>query len=178
MMIIEDKTALDSLANAIIGANQSVTDESATKSKLTKMIGNIIPEKSKFSSGVVIPATNITTSNMPEIPFNLGYDENGKLLEPDMIIIYQPQSITEGTNKGVQGNFLTLFFPALERTASVKGTGIYINKLASGNSLIGASLGSSNSDITRLTDTSFFLAPRLNFSWQAQMPIVWLQIKF
>ena len=37
-LIIEDKNALDSLANAIIGANGSVDKTSATKGELTDII--------------------------------------------------------------------------------------------------------------------------------------------
>ena len=44
-LIIEDKNALDSLANAIIGANGSVDKTSATKGELTDIINNIIPLK-------------------------------------------------------------------------------------------------------------------------------------
>ena len=62
-LIIEDKNALDSLANAIIGANGSVNKTSATKGELTKLINGIIPLKRKFASGVFTPSEDITSNN-------------------------------------------------------------------------------------------------------------------
>lgn len=179
-LIIEDKNALDSLANAVIGANKAITDNSATKSRLIEMINNIIPEKSKFSSGVFTPATEITPDNMPEIPFNLGTDDNGNVIVPDIILIYQPQSILENTGN-VRANLVTQIFPHLIRgkveeppgyiTTMTKAAGEVSNKVT----ILGQS---TNISLTQLTDSSFFLYPRKTYSWQAQMPIVWLQIKF
>lgn len=177
-LIIEDKNALDSLANAIIGANGSVTDKSATKSGLIEIINNIIPEKSKFSSGVVIPATEITTDNMPEIPFNLGNDDSGNVVVPDMILIYQPQGVLENTGN-VKATLWTQMFPYLKRTATTQGYIAYLTKAAGDVANRIAAYGiHTNQSSTQITDTSFFLTPRPNYSWQAQMPIVWLQIKF
>ncbi len=175
-LIIEDKNALDSLANTIIGANGSVTDKSVTKSGLIEMINNIIPEKSKFSSGVVIPATEITTDNMPEIAYNLGNDDSGNVIVPDMILIYQPQGILENTGN-IEANLLTFLQPKLIRNTGVNGVYFSEQKVTSGN-LVGGVIGNVNATITRVTDSSFFLAPRRGYSWQAQLPIVWLQIKF
>ncbi len=175
-LIIEDKNALDNLANAIIGANGSVTDKSATKSGLIEMINNIIPEKSKFSSGVVIPATEITTDNMPEIPFNLGNDDSGNIIVPDMIVIYQPQGFVENTGN-VEAALMTILYPSLIRNTGIVGVCYSQQKTTSGN-MVSGSIGNINASVTRITETSFFLAPRLGYSWQAQMPIVWLQIKF
>lgn len=175
-LIIEDKTALNSLANAIIGANKSITNSSATKSGLIEMINNIIPEKSKFSSGIFTPATEITTENMPEIPFNLGTDDNGDIIVPDMILIYQPQGILENTGN-VKANLLTVIHPQLIRNTDIKGVFFSESKTTSGNFVNGV-IGNANTTITRITDSSFFLVPREAYPWQAQMPIIWLQAKF
>lgn len=177
-LIIEDKNALDSLANAIIGANKTITDSSATKSGLIEMINNIIPEKSKFSSGVVIPATEFTTSNAPEILFNLGNDDNGNVIIPDMILIYQSQSILENVGK-VKSMLFTQIYPYLKKGTSTLTQGVTVHtfKSVSTVSTFGQ-VSNSQSGVVELTEKSFFLKPRPNYNWQAQMPIVWLQIKF
>ena len=97
MMIIEEKTALDSLANAIIGANGSVDKISATKGELMDIINGIIPLKSKFASGVFTPSENITTKNSPRINFALGNDEKGIPIKPNVVIAYQPFALTDPT---------------------------------------------------------------------------------
>lgn len=176
-LIIEEKAALDSLANAIIGANKTITDSSATKSGLIEMINNIVPEKSKFSSGIIIPATEITTENMPEIPFNLGKDDSNNVIIPDIIFIYQPEGITENTGN-IEATLITVIQPSLVRNNNIKGVFFSENKLTSGNNLVAGTIGSANTTITRITDSSFFLAPKINYPWQAKMPIVWMQIKF
>lgn len=177
MMIIEEKTALDSLANAIIGANGSVDKKSATKGELTDIINGIIPLKSKFASGVFTPATEISIENMPEISFALGNDENNNIIVPDMILIYQPQGIVEGTGN-VNASIFTMFKSKLVRNQEA-GAGVYYSeaKNTSGN-LITGSIGNANYEFTRLTDKSFFIAPKKGYTWQAKKPIVWLQIKF
>lgn len=176
-LIIEDKNALNVLANTIIGANKSITDSSATKSGLVEMINNIIPEKSKFSSGVVMPATEINISNMPEIPFNLGNDDNGKLIVPDMIFIYQSEPIKNGTNYENCSVF-TMINPNLPRVpeADIPQMNTYFSlyKIDNGNRVRGT-LGGANSGYVRLTDSSFYLAPHSAYSWKVS-PIVWIQI--
>ncbi len=175
-LIIEDKNALDSLANAIIGANKTITDSSATKSGLIEVINNIIPEKNKFSSGVFTPATEITPDNMPEIPFNLGTDDNGNVIVPDMILIYQPQGILENIGN-VRAMLFVQIYPLLKPkgpTQEVTGAAIHTVKSIAANKFFSASQQTRN----YLTETSFFLSVRDNYPWQAQMPIVWLQIKF
>lgn len=176
-LIIEDKTSLDSLANAIIGANGSVDKTSATKGELTDFINNIIPLKSKFASGVFTPATEISIENMPEVSFALGKNENNNIIVPDMILIYQVQGIVEGTGN-VDASIFTMLNPKLVRNPEV-GAGVYYSeaKNTSGN-LITGSIGNANYEFTRLTDKSFFIAPKKGYTWQAKKPIVWLQIKF
>ena len=175
-LIIENKESLDALANTIIGSNKSVTEKNATKNNLIKMVNNIVPEKIKFSSGKIIPATEITLDNMPEIPFNLGNDGEGNLVIPDLIMIYQPDGISEGSGN-VDATLITLLHPGLSRQAGIMGVYFSENKTTSGN-LIGGTVGNINYSATRITDTSFFLAPRASYPWQAKKPIVWLQIKF
>ena len=176
-LIIEDKNALDSLANAIIGANGSIDKTSATKGELTDFINNIIPLKSKFASGVFTPTTEISIENMPEISFALGNDENNNIIVPDMILIYQPQGIIEGTGN-IDASILTMLKPYLVRTPGTEAGVYYTESKNTSGTLITGSIGNINSEYTRSTDKSFFIAPRKGYIWQAQMPIVWLQIKF
>lgn len=176
-LIIEDKTALDNLANVIIGANGSVDKTTATKDELMDIINGIIPLKSKFASGVFTPATEISIENMPEISFALGNDENNNIIVPDMILIYQPQGIVEGTGN-VNASIFTKFQPKLVRSPEA-GAGVYYSEAKNtSNNLITGGIGNANYEFTRLTDKSFFIAPKKGYIWQAQMPIVWLQIKF
>lgn len=179
-LIIENKEALDSLANSVIKANMSVNDTMATKGRLAELINNIIPEKTRFASGVVIPATEISIDNMPEIPFNLGNDSSGKSIVPDMILIYQPQPIEDGSTIETC-NILTILFPKLVRILTPGSeqlmTGYSQYKKTEQNYTAGATYGA-NFEYTRITDSSFFLAPHKSYLWKAQYPIVWMQFKF
>ena len=191
-MIIEDKTALDSLANAIIGANGSVEKTSATKCELTDIINNIIPLKSKFASGVFTPSENITSNSKVWIDFAVGEDENGTLQTPDVIIIYQPYALnydgkieammlTLMTYKGVkyrpdtQPDFLGFVF-SLYRTSTPKSetspvyTGGALNNFK-------AVLENENPSFM-IKDKKFNLSPAGSRPFLAGHPIVWLQIKF
>lgn len=175
-LIIENKEALDSLANSIIKANMSVNDTMATKGRLAEIVDNIIPEKTRFSSGVVIPATEITRDNMPEIPFNLGNDNSENLIIPNMILIYQPQPITDSATLE-NSNVFTAIFPGLKRTALQTDTMFTLYKRTTANYVAG-SISYPNNETTILTSNSFFLAPHSSAHWKAGQPIVWLQIKF
>lgn len=175
-LIIENKEALDNLANSIIKANMSVNDTMATKGRLAELVNNILPEKTRFSSGVVIPATEITTDNMPEIPFNLGNDESGNIIVPNMILIYQPQPITDGTTIE-NSNVFTAIFPGLKRNDLQDDTMFTMYKRTTANYVAGA-LAYPNNTTTILTSNSFFLAPHSSAHWKAQQPIVWMQFKF
>lgn len=175
-LIIEDKNALDNLANTIIGANGSVDKTTATKDELMDIINGIIPLKSKFASGVFTPATEISIENMPEISFALGNDENNNIIVPDMILIYQPQGIVEGTGN-VNAAIFTMLKPKLVRSPEA-GAGVYYSEAKNtSNNLITGAIGNANYEFTRLTDKSFFIAPKKGYIWQAKKPIVWLQIK-
>lgn len=175
-LIIENKEALDSLANSVIKANMSVNDTMATKGRLAEIVDNIIPEKTRFASGVVIPATEITRDNMPEIPFNLGNDNGENLIIPNMILIYQPQPITDGATLE-NSNVFTAIYPRLKRNDQQADTMFTMYKRTTSNYVAG-SLAYPNNETTILTSNSFFLAPHSSAHWKAGQPIVWLQIKF
>lgn len=175
-LIIENKEALDSLANSVIKANMSVNDTMATKGRLAELVNNIIPEKTRFASGVVIPATEITRDNMPEIPFNLGNDNSENLIIPNMILIYQHQPITDGATLE-NSNVFTAIFPGLKRTDLQADTMFTLYKRTTANYVSG-SLAYPNNETTILTSNSFFLAPHSSAHWKAGQPIVWLQFKF
>lgn len=175
-LIIENKEALDSLANSVIKANMSVNDTMATKGRLAEIVDNIIPEKTRFASGVVIPATEITRDNMPEIPFNLGNDNGENLIIPNMILIYQPQPITDGATLE-NSNVFTAIYPRLKRNDQQADTMFTMYKRTTSNYVAG-SLAYPNNETTILTSNSFFLAPHSSAKWKAGQPIVWLQIKF
>lgn len=190
-LIIEEKTALDSLANAIIGANGSVDKTSATKGELTDIINNIIPLKSKFASGVFTPSENITTQNSPRIKFALGNDEKGIPIKPNLIICYQPFAITDPTPVNatcyrVYSYGTAIVNPINYPTVTLWNYTLFRKlKPESGNIYYtgGNQNGSSTSDIEDSTyiygKTGFKLQPHKNdYPFLAGHPIVWLQIKF
>ena len=190
-LIIEEKPALDSLANAIIGANGSVDKTSATKGELTDIINNIIPLKSKFASGVFTPSENITTQNSPRINFALGNDENGIPAKPNLIICYQPFAITDPTPVNatcyriysygtailnpitypevILWNY-TLFRKLEPASGNVYYTGAVQNGAATSDTEDGNYIFGKN---------GFKLQPNKDdYPFLAGHPIVWLQIKF
>lgn len=175
-LIIEDKDRLNSLADTIINANGSNATQPATVAELTEQVINLIPQSSRFSSGVVIPATEITRDNMPEIPFNLGNDNSENLIIPNMILIYQPQPITDGATLE-NSNVFTAIFPGLKRTDLQADTMFTLYKRTTANYVSGA-LAYPNNETTILTSNSFFLAPHSSAHWKAGQPIVWMQFKF
>lgn len=191
MMIIEEKTALDSLANAIIEANGSVDKTSATKGELTDIINGIVPLKSKFASGVFTPSENITTQNSPRINFALGNNKNGIPIKPNVIIAYQPFALTDPTPinascyriytygtalvNPVTYPSVTLWNYSLFRKSGATSGGIYYT-----GSVQNGSTTSDTEDSTYLFGKSgFLLQPHKNdYPFIAGHPIVWLQIKF
>lgn len=175
-LIIEDKDRLNSLADTIINANGSNATQPATVAELTEQVINLIPQSSRFSSGVVIPATEITTDNMPEIPFNLGNDNGENLIIPNMILIYQTQPITDGAALE-NSNVFTAIFPGLKRNDLQTDTMFTMYKRTTANYIAG-SLAYPNNAKTILTSNSFFLAPHSSAKWKAGQPIVWMQFKF
>lgn len=175
-LIIEDKDRLNALADTIINANKSNPTSPATIAELAEQVVNLIPQSISFSSGVVIPATEITTDNMPEIPFNLGNDDSENIIVPNMILIYQPQPITDGATLE-NSNVFTAIFPGLKRNDLQADTMFTMYKRTTANYVAGA-LAYPNNTTTILTSNSFFLAPHSSAHWKAQQPIVWMQFKF
>lgn len=189
MMIIEEKTALDSLANAIIGANGSVDKTSATKGELTDIINEIIPLKSKFASGVFTPSENITTQNFPRINFALGSDEKGIPIKPDLVFFYQPYAMTEAGIAEI--SFLSAFVygtpianPVSYPQYNCWGCN-YVRKKSTTSRYytssvqIGGSVTDNVADDYIFDKRGFQLRPlRDDHPYTAGHPIVWLQIKF
>lgn len=188
-LIIEDKNALDSLANAIIGANGSVDKTSATKVELTEIINNIIPLKSKFASGVFTPSENITTQNSPRINFVLGNDENGIPIKPNVVIAYQPYALTEETLIDASCYLIYTYGipivnPVTYPTYNLWRYGIYRKSETTTASYTGsAQYGTAASDTE---DNAYIfnkngvrlLPAKDEYPFLAGHPIVWLQIKF
>ena len=189
-LIIEDKNALDSLANAIIGANGSVDKTSATKGELTDIINGIIPLKSKFASGIFTPSENITTQNSPRINFALGNNENGIPIKPNVIIAYQPFALTDPTPVNatcyrVYTYGIAIFNPITYPTVTLWNYSLH-RRLEPSSS---GAYTSSNQNATSVTDNEddaymfdkrgFKLQPNNdNYPFLAGHQIVWLQIKF
>lgn len=190
-LIIEEKAALDSLANVIIGANGSVDKTSATKGELTKIINEIIPLKSKFASGVFTPSENITADNSPRINFALGNDENGIPIKPNVIIAYQPFALTDPTPVNatcyriytygtalvnpVTYPTITLWNYSLFRKLEPNSGSIYYT----GSVQNGSNVSNTEDEGYMFGKNGFKLQPNNDtYPFLAGHPIVWLQIKF
>ena len=191
MMIIENKNALDSLANAIIGANGSVEKISATKGELMDIINGIIPLKSKFASGVFTPSENITTKNSPRINFALGNDEKGVPIKPNVVIAYQPFALTDPTPINATCYRIYTYGSAIVNPVTYPTVKLWnyslIRKLQASTGGIyytgAVQNGSSTSDTEDSTylfgKSGFLLQPHKDdYPFLAGHPIVWLQIKF
>ena len=188
-LIIEEKAALDSLANAIIGANGSVDKKSATKGELTDIINGIIPLKSKFASGVFTPSENITTENSPRINFALGNDENGIPIKPNVIIAYQPFALTDPTPVNATCYRIYTYGAALINPITYPTVTLWnytlFRKLETTNVYYTGAVqnGSTTSDTEDgnyvYRKNGFKLQPNIDtYPFLAGHPIVWLQIKF
>ena len=189
-LIIEDKTSLDSLANAIIGANGSVDKTSATKGELTDIINGIIPLKSKFASGVFTPSENITTQNSPRINFALGNDENGIPIKPNVVIAYQPFALTDPTPVNASCYRIYTYGTALTNpvtypTVTLWNYSLYRKLEPSSGGIYYTGAGQNGSSVTDIEDEYIFdkrgfkLQPiKDEYPFLAGHPIVWLQIKF
>ena len=190
-LIIEDKTSLDSLANAIIGANGSVDKTSATKGELTDIINGIIPLKSKFASGVFTPSENITTQNSPRINFALGNDENGIPIKPNVIIAYQPFALTDPTPVNATCYRIYTYGTALSNPVTSPNVTLWnfslFRKLEPSSGGTYYTAGAQNgSPVTDTEDEGYIFDKRGfelgplndNYPFLAGHPIVWLQIKF
>lgn len=188
-LIIEDKNALDSLANAIIGANGSVDKTSATKGELTEIINNIIPLKSKFASGVFTPSENITTQNSPRINFALGNDENGIPIKPNTVIAYQQYTLMEETPIDASCYLIYTYGipivnPITYPTYKMWRYGLYRKSETTTVSYTGAS--QFGAEVSDTEDNAYIfnrngvrlLPAKDEYPFLAGHPIVWLQIKF
>lgn len=189
-LIIEDKNALDSLANAIIRANGSVDKTTATKGELTDIINGIIPLKSKFASGIFTPTENITAQNSPRINFALGNDENGIPIKPNVIIAYQPFALTDPTPVNatcyrIYTYGISMFNPvtypdailwnySLHRRLEISSNGAYTGSYQNATAVTDI-----ENDAYMFDKRGFKLQPNNdNYPFLAEHPIVWLQIKF
>ena len=190
-LIIENKNALDSLANAIIGANGSVDKTSATKGELTDIINGIIPLKSKFASGVFTPSENITTQNSPRIKFALGNDENGIPIKPNVIIAYQPFALTDPTPVNATCYRIYTYGTALANpvtypTFTLWNCLLYRKLEPSSSGKYYTGTGQNGYSVTNVEDDTYVFDKRGfkletlndNYPFLAGHPIVWLQIKF
>lgn len=181
-LIIENKEALDSLANSIIKANLSVNDTMATKGRLAEIIQSIIPEKAKFASGVFTPTEDLYYDNAAFINHALGTDESGNTIIPDFIFFYQPNALKE-TELIRSAIFCALApniryndgFPAtrftLVRLATLSTSSRYVTGYFNGFTVV-------KSEQALVSPTRFKLAGLETFPYLAGKPIVWLQIKF
>ncbi len=181
-LIIENKEALDSLANSIIKANLNVNDTIATKGRLAEIVQNVIPEKAKFASGVFTPTEDLYNDNAVFINYALGVDESGNTIIPDLIFFYQPNALKE-TELIRSAIFCALSpniryndgFPAtrfiLVRLATLSTSSRYVSGYFNGLKVI-------DSEQSIVTPSRFKLAGLDTYPYLADKPIVWLQIKF
>lgn len=190
-LIIEDKNALDSLANAIIEANGSVDKKSATKGELTDIINGIIPLKNKFASGVFTPSENITTQNAPRINFALGSDEKGIPIKPNVIIAYQPFALTDPTPVNASCYRIYTYGTAIVNpitypTATLWSCTLLRKLKPTTNSTYYTGYNQNGSSVSDTEDgtyifgkNGFKLSPLSDtYPFLAGHSIVWLQIKF
>lgn len=191
-LIIENKEALDSLANSIIEANMSVSDTMATKGRLAELVDNIIPEKTRFASGVFTPSEDITSANAPWLDFALGTDNSGNRIIPNLIFAYQPYVLqnAEVMNAScyiiwIQGvplvnpfdysNFIVWQYNTFKRATPSSSTSVYYT----GGFQRGTVVGEQETSEHLFTKNKFLLVPiRDTYPILAGHPVVWLQIKF
>lgn len=191
-LIIENKEALDSLANSVIKANMSVNDTMATKGRLAEIVDNIIPEKTRFASGVFTPSENITSANAPWIDFALGTDNDGNRIIPNLIFAYQPYVLqnAEAMNAScyiiwIYGvplvnpfdypNIIVWQYSIFKRATPSSSTSIYYT----GGIQRGMAVGEQEASEYLFKKNKFQLVPNSDtYPFLAGHPIVWLQIKF
>lgn len=191
-LIIENKEALDSLANSIIKANMSVNDTLATKGRLAALVDNIIPEKTRFASGVFTPSEDITTANAPWLDFALGTDNSGNRIIPNLIFAFQPYVLQNAevmnascysiwiygvplVNPFDYSNFIVWQYNTFKRTTPSSSTSVYYT----GGFQRGTVVGEQETSEHVFTKNKFQLVPiRDTYPFLAGHPIVWLQVKF
>lgn len=191
-LIIENKEALDSLANSIIKANWSVDDTMATKGRLAELVDNIIPEKTRFASGIFTPSEDITTINAPWLDFALGSDDNGNRIIPNLIFAFQPYVLQNAEVMNASCYIIWIYgvplinpfnysdytvwrYNTFKRATPSTSTSIYYT----GGAQSGAIVGEQESEKFSFTKNKFQLKPiKDTYPFLAGHPIVWLQIKF
>lgn len=191
-LIIENKEALDSLANSVIKANMSVNDTMATKGRLAELVENIIPKKTRFASGVFTPSEDITTANAPWLDFALGTDNSGNRIIPNLIFAYQPYVLQNAevmnascyliwiygvplVNPFDYSNFIVWQYNTFKRATPSSSTSIYYTS----GFQRGMVVGEQETSEYLFTKNKFQLVPiRDTYPLLAGHPIVWLQIKF
>ena len=191
-LIIENKEALDSLANSVIKANMSVNETMATKGRLAELVNNIIPEKTRFASGVFTPSEDITSANAPWLDFALGTDNSGNRIIPNLIFAYQPYILQNAevmnascysiwiygvplVNPFDYSNFIVWQYNIFKRTTPSSSTSIYYT----GGIQRGMLVGEQETGGYLFTKNKFQLVPSKDtYPFLAGHPIVWLQIKF
>ena len=191
-LIIENKEALDSLANSIIEANMSVSDTMATKGRLADIVDNIIPEKTRFASGVFTPSEDITSANAPWLDFALGTDNSGNRIIPNLIFAYQPYILQNAevmnascysiwiygaplVNPVDYPNHIVWQYNIFKRATPSSSTSIYYT----GGGQKATVVGEQETSRYLFTKNKFQLVPISDtYPFLAGHPIVWLQIKF
>lgn len=191
-LIIENKEALNSLANRIIKANMSVDDEMATKGRLAELVDNIIPKKTRFASGVFTPSENITSANAPWLDFALGTDNSGNRIIPNLIFAYQPYVLQNAEVMNVNcyniwiygvplvnpfdySNYIVWQYNTFKRVTPSSST----SKYYTGGAQRGMLVGEQETSKYLFTKNKFKLVSiRDTYPFLAGHPIVWLQIKF
>ena len=183
-LIIEDKSLLDSLADAIIKANSSETKASATKSELLEIINNIIPQKVKFASGVFIPAEDIAEYNGPIIPYEMGSDDDGNQILPDLVLVYQPHILC--SSEHVDAAAFLVYGVSMAYHAQFPITKLIYRTTQTPNSsgrygtgsITGVQIVKSNEPSGYIYENGFRISGHESSKFLAQHPIVWMQLKF
>ena len=183
-LIIENKEALDNLANAIIQANASEQSTSATKSQLIDMVNNIIPYTAKFASGTFIPAEDIGDYNGPIIPYAMGTDDNGNTIYPDMIFTFQPYALS--SDEHIDASVFSVYafsmkyhaqFPVMKliyrKTEIPNSSGRY-----GSGSITGVAVAKDDVSSAYIYENGFRISGLDAYKFKAQHPIVWMQLKF
>ena len=183
-LIIENKEALDNLANAIIQANASEQSTSATKSQLIDMVNNIIPYTAKFASGTFIPAEDIGDYNGPIIPYAMGTDDSGNQILPDLVLVYQPYILSSVEHFDAAAFLVYGFsmayhaqFPIMKLIYRTTQTPNSSGRYGTG-SITGVAVVKDSASSGYIYEDGFRISGLDAYKFKAQHPIVWMQLKF
>ena len=183
-LIIENKEALDNLANAIIQANASEQSTSATKSQLIDMVNNIIPYNAKFASGTFIPAEDIGDYNGPIIPYAMGTDDSGNQILPDLVLVYQPHILC--SSEHVDAAAFLVYGVSMAYHAQFPITKLIYRTTQTPNSsgrygtgsITGVAVVKDSASSGYIYEDGFRISGLDAYKFKAQHPIVWMQLKF